>query len=387
MRDQAVWSVSLGRWSGVQIRLHMFFLLFAAFTFYLSWLYTQTEPASGPAENSLGVMASSLLCLAILGLSVLIHELSHLLVANRLGASVDEIVLGPLGGLGSLPSALEPQSDLMVIMAGPLSNLLICFLTALCLAIHGGANLVGLMYPLAPDAVAAGDPLVIALKMAFWVNWLLVLVNLIPAYPFDGGRALRAAVLVIRPRLEPQRAVMIVAAVAKVIAVGLLVVAWLVHGDNTTYIVQTWFALVLLSIFVFFSGARPKATRQILRPTKHFSDMTSRKATPRWNAVVPRHRPRRRPVYYCDGGSTDESCASNVNAKSMRMKMVVSMRFCCKCTRRASKVFRRKTGPCCAAPAHAIATGPRKSPLGVQIQLRVARTWSVRGDVSSKQHG
>ena len=187
MRDQAVWSVSLGRWSGVQIRLHMFFLLFAAFTFYLSWLYTQTEPVSGPTENSLGVMTSSFLCLTVLGLSVLVHELGHILVANRLGASVDEIVLGPLGGLGGLPSALEPQSDLMVIMAGPVSNLLICFLTALCLAIHGGADLVGLMYPLAPDAVAAGDPLVIALKMAFWINWLLVLVNLIPAYPFDGG--------------------------------------------------------------------------------------------------------------------------------------------------------------------------------------------------------
>ena len=52
---------------------------------------------------------------------------------------------------------------------------------------------------------------------------------------------------------------MIVAAVAKVIAVGLLVVAWLVHGDNTTYIVQTWFALVLLSIFVFFSARKAES--------------------------------------------------------------------------------------------------------------------------------
>ena len=42
MRDQAIWSVSLGRWGGVQVRLHMFFVLFAAFTLYLSWLYGQT---------------------------------------------------------------------------------------------------------------------------------------------------------------------------------------------------------------------------------------------------------------------------------------------------------------------------------------------------------
>lgn len=252
MRDQAIWSVSLGRWGGVQVRLHMFFLLFAAFTLYLSWLYGQTADAPG-------ILGCSLACLVILLLSVLVHELSHVVAAYRLGVTTDEIVLGPLGGLGHTPLSLEPPSEWLAVAAGPLANLGICFLAALCLALQGDANLVGLMNPLSPTNVLEGLPLAVGLKLTFWINWLLVLLNLIPAYPFDGGRALRAALLVIRPRLEPQRAVMIVAAVAKLIALGLLIVAWLVRSDSLDYVVQSWFALVLLAVFVFFSARKAES--------------------------------------------------------------------------------------------------------------------------------
>ena len=154
---------------------------------------------------------------------------------------------------------LEPPSEWLAVAAGPLANLGVCFLAALCLALRGDANLVGLMNPFSPTDVLEGQPLAIGLKLTFWINWLLVLVNLIPAYPFDGGRALRAALLVIRPRLEPQRAVMIVAAVAKLIALGLLIVAWLVRSDSLDYVVQSWFALVLLAVFVFFSARKAES--------------------------------------------------------------------------------------------------------------------------------
>ncbi len=295
MRDQAIWSVSLGRWNGVQLRLHMFFLLFAAFTFYLSWLYAQdflardASPVSlerdvvaeserlvvevqRAAEPSWGIVASALACLSILFLSVLVHELGHVVAANRLGTSVEEVILGPLGGLGPPATAAEPQNDLMMIVAGPLTNLGVCFVSALCLAIHGGADLIGLMNPIAPTAITVGAPLIVALKMTFWINWLLVLVNLIPAYPFDGGRALRAAILMARPQLEPARAVMVVAAAAKVIAVGLLVVAWIVQTDqpDPNSLVQTWFALVLLSIFVFFSARKAESVAATPTPDEAF---------------------------------------------------------------------------------------------------------------------
>ena len=76
MRDQAIWSVSLGRWNGVQLRLHMFFLLFAAFTLYLSW---REEPA---AADMVWIAAGSL---GILLVSVVLHELGHYFAAVRFG--------------------------------------------------------------------------------------------------------------------------------------------------------------------------------------------------------------------------------------------------------------------------------------------------------------
>jgi Zn-dependent protease len=252
MRDQGIWSVSLGRWNGVQLRLHMFFLLFAALTLYQSWLEVH-------AVNSPGPLWVGPICLGILLGSVFVHELGHLLVANRLGASVDEVVLGPLGGLGPTPAPLEPQSELVATMAGPLTNLGVCLMAAFCLALQGDTNLLGLMWPFSPEAVLAGEPLIIGIKLTFWINWLLVLINLIPAYPFDGGRALRSMLVLTYPGMDQQRAVILVARVAKLTAIALLVVAWLVRNQNQTAIVQTWFSLVLLGIFVYFSARREEA--------------------------------------------------------------------------------------------------------------------------------
>lgn len=249
MRDQGIWSIGLGRWNGVNLRLHMFFLLFAAFTFYLSWLDATLGRADGAIWN--GPML-----LLILLFSVIAHECGHLAVANRLGGHTDEIVLGPLGGLGLAPVLSDPQSELAAVVAGPLTNLGICFVAALGLAMRGHVDLVGLMYPLSPSAIEVGDPLSVMLKMTFWINWLLILVNLIPAFPFDGGQALKAAILSLRPETDPQAAVLIVARVAKLTALGLIVIAWMVRHENPNFMVQTWFALVLLAILVFFSARK-----------------------------------------------------------------------------------------------------------------------------------
>lgn len=74
MQYRDVWSVNLGHWGGVNVRLHMFFALFAAFTFYLAWL---------EADKSHGLQSTAILCIAVLFISVLIHELGHYLCATR----------------------------------------------------------------------------------------------------------------------------------------------------------------------------------------------------------------------------------------------------------------------------------------------------------------
>jgi hypothetical protein len=144
-------------------------------------------------------------------------------------------------------------------MSGLVANLGLCSLSTLALVLHGGVDIAGLLHPVAPREILGGAPLVFGLKLTLWVNWLLVLLNLIPAFPFDGGRALRAGLMMMHPRSEPQRAVWVVARVAKLLALLLAVFAMLSFGMNPGYAVQTWFALMLLAIFVYFSARKEEA--------------------------------------------------------------------------------------------------------------------------------
>ncbi|MCA9168098.1 MAG: hypothetical protein KDB23_10535 [Planctomycetales bacterium] len=232
----------------------MFFLIFGVLTLHLSWL-------DANAPNSTGNPWYGVACLGILLASVIVHELGHLIVSLRLGIPVDEVVIGPLGGLGPLATTPEPQCELVVSTAGPLANLGVCFVSAFCLALMAdpSLSLTGLMNPLVPTAVLDGDPLIVGMKITFWINWLLILINLIPAFPFDGGRALRALLQLVNPNIDGPKAIVVVARAAKITALALLILAYFNFSKNQMAPLQTWFALALLAIFVFFSAKKEEA--------------------------------------------------------------------------------------------------------------------------------
>jgi Zn-dependent protease len=219
-------------------------LLFGAFTVYLSTL----EPVDAPWLG--------LCCVLVLLGSVMLHEMGHVFVARRLGGVVDEVVIGPLGGLTPVRIPHEPQCELVALMAGPLVNLGIWLLAAAFLWFHD-VNLLGLLNPLLPaDVSEEGGAGVVFVKLLFWINWILILVNLIPTYPFDGGRALRAALMFAWPECDARQSLIIVARIAKVAALILLIVACFSVNRDSSSVVPTWFALTLLAIFVFFSARK-----------------------------------------------------------------------------------------------------------------------------------
>jgi Zn-dependent protease len=241
----------------VQVRLHMFFLLFAALTLYLSWHYAR-------ADNDSELQWLGALSLLLLLGSVLLHELGHYWAAVRLGGGADQLVLGPLGGLAPVRVPFDPHNELVAIVAGPLVNLIATLLGIAALLAYQQANpaleaveITSLLYPLGPSFLEAGNSTIVplALQLAIWINWILFLFNLIPALPFDGGRALLTA-FAISPRSRGKwRPVVIVATLAKVFAVGLLLAAWIVHDtDRSEPLVPAWFSLVLLAIFLFFNA-------------------------------------------------------------------------------------------------------------------------------------
>ncbi|HVU88005.1 MAG TPA: site-2 protease family protein [Pirellulales bacterium] len=235
MRDLLGWNLSLGRWAGIQVRVHVFFLLLVVIALQLSWDDPRGE-----------LIVDAAVSLAVLFVSVLAHELGHCFAARRMGGRAEQIVLWPLGGLVSINLSHQPQEELVTAAAGPIVNLFICLATLPALALLG-VDVRLLANPLVAPQTADGMSVIFALQLTAWINWLLVLVNLLPAYPLDGGRVLRS---IVWQRKGYRTAVIVVARVAKATAVATWIAAWLVHSH---YAYAT-LPLLLLGILLFFSA-------------------------------------------------------------------------------------------------------------------------------------
>lgn len=235
MRDLLGWNLSLGRWAGIQVRVHVFFLLLVVVALQFSWDDPKGE-----------LIFDAALSLAILFVSVLAHELGHCFAARRMGGCADQIMLWPLGGLVSINLSHQPQEELVTAAAGPIVNLFITLATLPALAI-AGADVRTMLNPLVVPQATEGITWVFVLQLTAWINWLLVLVNLLPAYPLDGGRVLRS---IVWQRKGYRTAVVVVARVAKFTAVATWIAAWLVHSQ---YAYAT-LPLSLLGFLLFFSA-------------------------------------------------------------------------------------------------------------------------------------
>jgi Zn-dependent protease/CBS domain-containing protein len=186
------WSIPAGRIFGVELRIHLTFFFLLLFV----WL---TESAShGPANAGRG--------LALVGIvfaSVLLHELGHALVATHAGVPAKAIILLPIGGITLLdetqqpvePGALTWKRDIRIAIAGPIVNLGIAFAAAsILLAVAPEIHL----WTKPWDLQSANLP-----RALVWSNLWLGLFNLLPAYPLDGGKILRA---LFSRRMDPVRA-------------------------------------------------------------------------------------------------------------------------------------------------------------------------------------
>jgi len=247
MRDLLGWNISLGRWAGVHVRVHVIFVLFAVVALHFS-----ASPSFGNGEAGDSLVWYGVASLLILFFSVLCHELGHCYMAWRLGGDVDAVLLWPLGGLGQVNSTHEPQDELATALAGPLVNLAVCLLLAPVLfmwSADDSAGLPGLANPLLPPATFDGLSVIEILRLTFWINWVLFLVNLLPAGTLDGGRVLRSFVWM---RHGYRTAVIVLSRVAKLTALGLFVLALLLQGREGYYF--TLLPLMLLGVFVFFSA-------------------------------------------------------------------------------------------------------------------------------------
>jgi len=170
------WSIPAGRLLGVDIRIHLTFLFLLVFVWF-----TQSV-----ALGTAGAMRGLALVAIIFG-CVVLHELGHALVARRSGVAVRSIILLPIGGVTLMEDmgqrTPDPARDIRISIAGPLVNLAIAVVSAVLILLF------------LPQVNLWGRPLVNAANLPralFWGNVFLGGFNLLPAYPMDGGRVLRA---------------------------------------------------------------------------------------------------------------------------------------------------------------------------------------------------
>jgi Zn-dependent protease/predicted transcriptional regulator len=167
------WSWKLGTFAGIPVYVHSTFALLIVFI---------VARDLGAGASVAAAVGSALFLLAIFA-TIVLHEYGHALTARRYGIKTRDITLLPIGGLARLERLPEvPRQELYVALAGPAVNLLIAALTFVGAALLG----VGLGSPTAD--LSGGN----VLGRFVAVNVLLAVFNLIPAFPMDGGRALRA---------------------------------------------------------------------------------------------------------------------------------------------------------------------------------------------------
>jgi len=224
------WSFRIARVSGIDVRMHVTFALAVIF-FALNLALPQ-----GPRGAAFGA-----LLIGALFASLTLHEVGHCLVAQRLGVSVTEILLLPIGGVARLVNEpRKPLHELLIALAGPLVNVVIALLLLLVLDHY--------RIPLdANDLVSLTEPTPLGLVRAlFWGNAVLAVFNLLPALPMDGGRMFRALLSL---SLGRSRATRIASAVGQVIAIVLVGIAFK----------KDWGPLALVGMFVFVGAAQERA--------------------------------------------------------------------------------------------------------------------------------
>ncbi len=191
------WSIKLGRYLGIDVYMHFTFVLLVSWVAYANWRQ----------EQSLAAAAAGVAFILAIFLCVVLHEYGHALSARRYGIKTRDIILLPIGGLARLERIpTNPLHELKVALAGPAVNVVIAMGLFLWL------KLTATLEPISSLTLSTGP----FLERLMAVNLFLVVFNLIPAFPMDGGRVLRA---LLATRLEYGRATQTAAAIGQGIAV------------------------------------------------------------------------------------------------------------------------------------------------------------------------
>ncbi len=190
------WSTRIGRFADIDVKVHATFLLLLAWVAISHWR----------AEQSVEAVFGGLAFILTLFFCVLLHEFGHALTARRYGVRTRDIILLPIGGVARLERIPDdPRQELWIALAGPAVNFAIAVLLA------GWLQITSAWQPVEELSVSGGS----FAERLLIVNIFIAVFNLVPAFPMDGGRILRA---LLGLKLDYSRATQIAASVGQALA-------------------------------------------------------------------------------------------------------------------------------------------------------------------------
>jgi Zn-dependent protease/CBS domain-containing protein len=228
------WSFKVARIGGIEVRIHVTFLLLLA-------VFASFYGAQGGASGTVKIV----IFFVLVFLCVLLHELGHAFAAKAYGIRTVDITLLPIGGVARMERMPEkPTQELVVAIAGPLVNVVIAAALLFVLAVTGNLDFSEVLDPTRFNALWA----------LLYTNVMMVVFNLIPAFPLDGGRVLRA---LLATKLSYERATQIAATVGQ--ALALLMGIWAFSKGPPS--------LALIAIFIYMGAESESSFVQMRHAT------------------------------------------------------------------------------------------------------------------------
>src|ERR671928_456508 len=224
-------SFKVGRAFGIDVKVHWTFFLLLIFFAYVG---LQNTGSLLGALIMIGLIVALFFC-------VLLHEFGHSLVAQRLGITIQDITLLPIGGVSNFESLPErPADEVKITIAGPLVNVVLAFIFFAVALLLGAVPLV----PSNNLFTGFGSVGEFFFYLGY-LNVVLAVFNLLPAFPMDGGRVLRG---LLATRLGAVRATDIASAVGQFFALAFFFIGLLTAN----------FILTFIAVFIFFGASGEK---------------------------------------------------------------------------------------------------------------------------------
>jgi Zn-dependent protease len=229
------WSFRFARFAGIDVAVH------ATFALLLAWVALTVWRATG---STMAVMQGLLFILTLFA-CVVLHEFGHALTARHFGIRTRSITLLPIGGVAAMEKMPDdPKQEMLVALAGPAVNVVIAALIGLFLSLNA----------IPPPAAEENATLLLSSPAAFLyslmaINLVLAIFNMLPAFPMDGGRVLRAALAM---RMDHHLATLRAARIGQSMAVVLFFLGFFYSP-----------ILMLISVFIWFAAGAESGAEQL----------------------------------------------------------------------------------------------------------------------------